>query len=282
MHRPLLRVGYSPPMTNSPPPPPFSLFPGQRPLLVSVPHAGRYVPPGISQNLAHGPDLLPDTDHFVDRLYAFVRELGGSLLVAHWSRWVVDLNRPPDNSPLYAGQATTGLVPHQRFDGTPIWRPGTEPGAAEVEERVTLGWAPYHEALEAELQRLRNQFGHVVLWDGHSIRSRVPRLFDGLLPDLNLGTNSGASCAPGLRSLVRERLAALPRWTSVVDGRFRGGHITRHYGRPDQKVHALQLELAQSTYLDEQVRPAVWDPERAAPLVDDLRAVLEGVAKWRP
>jgi N-formylglutamate amidohydrolase len=264
------------------PPPPFSLLPGRRPLLVSVPHAGRYVPPNIARDLEHGPEVLPDTDHFVDHLYAFAQEIGVSLLVAHWSRWVVDLNRPRDNAPLYAGQATTGLVPRTRFDGTPIWRAGTAPDERQVDERVELGWVPYHQALEQELRRLRSRFGFVVLWDGHSIRSRVPRLFDGVLPDLNLGTNSGASCAPGLRALVADRLAGLSQWTSVVDGRFRGGHITRHYGRPDEHVHALQLELAQSTYLDEAVQPAVWDPERAAPLIRDLRSLIDGVAEWTP
>ena len=268
-------------MTQSPLPS-FSLFPGRRPLLVSVPHAGRYVPPDIARTWAQGPERLPDTDHFVDRLYGFVREMGASLLVAHWSRWVVDLNRPPDNAPLYAGQATTGLVPHSRFDGAPIWRAGAEPKAAEIEHRLDQGWLPYHRALEGELKRLRDAFGHVVLWDGHSIRSRVPRLFDGVLPDLNLGTHSGASCAPALRQQVTKRLAALPGWTSVVDGRFRGGHITRHYGHPELCVHALQLELAQTTYLDETTPEPVWEPERAAPLMRDLRDLLEGVAEWRP
>ena len=195
---------------------------------------------------------------------------------------MVDLNRSREDTPLYAGRAGTGLVPRTRFDGTPIWHVGAEPDATEVERRIDIGWWPYHRALSAELQRLREAFGHVVLWDGHSILSRVPRLFEGTLPDLSLGTNSGASCAPALRQWVGDHLAAWPGRTSVVDGRFRGGHITRHYGRPDQQVHALQLELAQSTYLDESVHPAHWDPERAAPLMRQLRSLLEAVAEWTP
>ena len=273
--------GYSARMMN-PPPPICSLSRGHRPLLVSVPHAGRYLPGDIASRLVAAPDELPDTDHFVDQIYAFVRDMGASLLVAHWSRWVVDLNRPADDTPLYAGQATTGLVPQARFDGAPIWQSGGEPDAAEVRRRKTLGWAPYHEALEAELQRLKAIHGHVVLWDGHSILSRVPRLFDGTLPDLNLGTNNGASCAPALRQLVAERLAGLSPWSSVVDGRFRGGHITRHYGRPDDAVHALQLELAQSTYMDEAAETPVWDPVRARPLMEALAPILDEVAAWRP
>jgi len=265
-----------------PDPPTFSLHRGERPLLVSVPHAGRFVPADLAARLADAPAELPDTDHFVDRLYGFVRALGASLLVAHWSRWVVDLNRPPDNRPLYPGQAGTGLVPRNRFDGAPIWAQGAEPDGSEVRRRTSLAWAPYHAALADELERLRSRFGHVVLWDAHSIRSRVPRLFDGRLPDLNLGTNSGRSCAPPLRQAVSEHLESLSAWSSVVAGRFKGGHITRHYGRPEQHVHALQLELAQCTYMDESASPVRWSAQRAAALTSDLTSLIEGVAAWRP
>jgi len=251
-------------------------------LLVSVPHAGRFVPATLAVGMAELPTHLPDTDHFVDRLYAFAKELGVSLLVAHWSRWVVDLNRPPDNTPLYPGQAGTGLVPHNRFDGTPIWSKGHVPDADEVARRTTRAWQPYHQALQAELERIRSHFGHVVLWDAHSIRSEVPRLFEGRLPDLNLGTNSGRSCAPLLRQKVARRIASFPTWTHVIDGRFRGGHITRHYGQPSQHIHALQLELAQATYMDEQAHPPIWEPDRAAALQQDLAALIDEVAAWRP
>lgn len=264
------------------PTPVFSLHHGHRPVLVSVPHAGRFVPPNIATRMAEIPAHLPDTDHFVDRLYGFARDLGASVLVAHWSRWVIDLNRPSDDQPLYPGRAGTGLVPQTRFDGAPIWAPGSEPDAGEVARRTTRAWTPYHDALSGELERLRDHFGHVVLWDAHSIRSRVPRLFDGRLPDLNLGTHAGRACAPALRERVAGRMAALPGWTSVVDGRFKGGHITRHYGRPEANVHALQLELAQSTYMDEDAQPVRWEPERAADLQQDLADILDEVAAWRP
>jgi N-formylglutamate deformylase len=274
-------IGYDSVMSVDPEPL-FSLTRGHRPLLVSVPHAGRYLPPEVRANLAGDSVDLADTDHFVDRLYAFAEDIGVSIIVAHWSRWYIDLNRPPDNRPLYPGQAGTGLVPTDRFDGTPLWKTGAVPDATELDHRRERGWAPYHRALQAELDRLKSLFGHAVLWDAHSIRSRVPLLFDGTLPDLNLGTNSGASCAPDLRARVARRLDALPQWTSVVDGRFRGGHITRHYGRPDHHVHALQLELAQSTYMDEDARVPVYDADRASALRADLTALLDEVAAWRP
>jgi len=255
---------------------------GDSPLLVSVPHAGTDVPDRIRSMLAPGAGkgTPGDTDHFVDRLYDFVPDLGASLLVARMSRWVVDLNRPADDRPLYPGQAGTGLVPRTRFDGSPIW--SMAPDSVAVQARVARYWRPYHDALRAELDRKVALHGFAILWDAHSIRSQVPRLFDGTLPDLNLGTHSGASCAPGLRALVGARLSALERWSHVVDGRFRGGHITRHYGRPADAVHALQLELAQSTYMDEAAGLPTWSPSRAAPLALALRDLLEEVGQWQP
>ena len=261
--------------------PSFRLTRGDSPLLVSVPHAGTELPPAIRGQLtAEARSGVPvDTDHFVDQLYDFVPQLGSSLLVARMSRWVVDLNRPSDNLPLYPGQAGTGLVPTTRFDGVPIWM--KEPDAAAIEARVDRYWRPYHQALVDELARKKAMHGFAILFDAHSILSRVPRLFDGVLPDLNLGTNSGASCDPELRDRAARSLAELGAWSSVVDGRFKGGHITRHHGQPATGVHALQLELAQSTYMDERVTPA-WNAQRAAPLVAGLKTLLEEVLRWRP
>ena len=264
------------------PPPVYRLVQGDRPLVVSVPHAGRYMPSALRRGLVDPASPLPDTDHFVDHLYAFAEALGASVLVAGWSRWVIDLNRPADDTPLYPGQAGTGLVPRTHFDGRPIWAPEAEPDAAEVARRRDLAWRPYHAALRAELDRVRSRWGHVVLWDAHSIRSRVPRLFEGQLPDLSLGTYGGRSCAPGLRQRVADRLAEAPGWSHVVDGRFQGGYITRHYGAPADGVHALQLELAQCTYLDEARLPARWDAGRAAPLQAWLASLLDTVAAWHP
>jgi len=262
-------------------PPPFQLTRGDSPLLVSVPHAGTRIPEairtGLTEAARHGVPV--DTDHFVDRLYAFVPQLGGSLLVAQMSRWVVDLNRPSDNRPLYPGQAGTGLVPTTRFDGSPIWQ--REPDAADIQGRVRAWWQPYHRALADELARKQARHGFAILFDAHSILSRVPRLFDGRLPDLNLGTNGGASCDPALRLRVSDHLGRLGDWSHVVDGRFKGGHITRHYGRPAHGVHALQLELAQAAYMDES-RPPAWDGDRAAPLIGVLEELLQEVVRWRP
>jgi N-formylglutamate deformylase len=197
------------------------------------------------------------------------------------SRYVIDLNRPPENSAMYAGANNTELVPTRFFSGDPLHRDGQAPGDAQVRARLDQYWRPYHDALAAELQRLRRQHGHVVLWDGHSIKSVIPWLFEGRLPDLNLGTASGASCAPALRDSLMGVLAAQERYTHVSDGRFRGGYITRHYGRPRNGVHAVQLEMCWSTYMDEQPPYAV-DQTRAAQLVPVLRALLQAALAWRP
>jgi N-formylglutamate deformylase len=262
-------------MTASPPP--FLLRRGSSPLVVSVPHAGVFVPPELAADLSDAARAVPDTDWHVDALVAFVLELDATLLVATHSRFVVDLNRPPDDAPLYPGQAGTGLVPETLFDGTPAWTRPQDPAP-----RVDAVWRPYHAALEHALEVARVRHGHAVLWDAHSIRGRVPRLFEGTLPDLNLGTNSGASCAPGLRAAAAGALEASP-FSHVVDGRFRGGFITRHYGRPDAGVHAVQLEMAQHCYLDESAPPPPpLDRVRTAALDRTLRAFAEALLAWRP
>ncbi len=255
---------------------PLTLHLGDAPLLVSVPHCGAWLPPALASQLAPHAQDLPDTDWHVDKLYDFVPAMGASLLVAHASRYVVDLNRPADDAPLYPGQAGTGLLPTTLFDGRPLWTAAPD-GAPPPDraDRIARWWAPYHQALRDTLDRIRARHGVALLWDGHSIRGTVPRLFSGRLPDLNLGTVGGRSCAPALRERAAALLADGP-WSTVVDGRFQGGHITRHYGRPDDGIHALQLEMAWSVYLDE-ADPQRWDPARAAPVKDHLKRVLEGV-----
>jgi N-formylglutamate deformylase len=258
---------------------PFTLHRGTAPLVVSVPHAGTFLPDAVAADLAPAARDLPDTDFHVDKLVAFAGDLGATVLVANHARMHVDLNRPADDAPMYPGQAGTGLVPETLFDGTPAWtRPLTGEDKAR---RVEAVWRPYHEALRESLDAAKARHGHAVLWDAHSIRGRVPRLFEGRLPDLNLGTNSGASCSPGLREAAAAVLAAAP-FTHVVDGRFKGGHITRHYGQPDEGVHAVQLEMAWHAYLDERRVPPAWDPARAASLIRVLRAFAEALLGWRP
>ncbi len=256
----------------------FELIRGKTPLLVSVPHAGTRLPRGFARRLTPPAVGLPDTDWFVDRLYAGATRLGAGLLVAAYSRYVVDLNRPPDDSPLYP-QATPGLVPLRTFSGEPVYR-GPCPDATEIAARVESHWRPFHVALEKELARLREEHGFAVLFDAHSIRSRVPGLFEGRLPDLNLGTNGGLSADASLIRRVRRVFEGQDRLSHVVDGRFRGGYITRHYGRPGQSQHALQLEMAQAAYMLED--PPGYNREMAKPVQRMLDGLLARIADWKP
>ncbi|RMF64365.1 MAG: N-formylglutamate deformylase [Bacteroidetes bacterium] len=258
----------------------FTLTPGDRPLLVSLPHAGLYVPPEIRRRFTEPAQALPDTDWHVDRLYDRVLDLGVSVLAATHSRNVIDLNRPPDDTPLYAG-ATTGLCPLTLFDGTPLYRPGLQPDAAERQERLHRYWEPYHQALAGELARLRDLHGFALLLDAHSIRPVIPRLFEGVLPDLNLGTNDGRSAAPSLIRRAEDALRQTNGYTYVRDGRFKGGYITRHYGTPDTGIHALQLELAQTTYMDDGP-PFAYHPERADRLRGVLHRLVATLLTWTP
>ena len=251
----------------------FTLHRGSAPLLVSLPHDGIALPEELANRLTPEARGVPDTDWFVSRLYDFAKRLGASLLVPVNSRYVIDLNRPPDDQSLYPGRNTTGLCPVQRFTGEPVYLPGQEPSANEVAARVESYWRPYHEALAGELARLRAAHGRALLWDGHSIRSTVPFLFEGRLPDFNLGTVAGASCAPARQARIEAVLSAQGDYTWVANGRFKGGYITRHYGRPAEGVDAVQLELAQSTYMDEAT--GRYQPERSAKVQATLAELLE-------
>lgn len=250
----------------------FRLHRGSIPLLLSLPHDGSEIPAELAARMQPESRSAPDTDWFVSRLYAFARDLGASLLVPRYSRYVVDLNRPPDDTSLYPGQNTTGLCPAVRFDGQPVYLPGQEPSPEEVAQRVRTYWQPYHQALQDELARLRETHGRAVLWEGHSIRAVVPFLFEGRLPDLNLGTAAGASCWTDTQARLEAVLTAQDRYSHVVNGRFKGGYITRHYGRPAEGVEAIQLELAQTTYMDDAERE--WHPQRAAQLQPLLESLL--------
>jgi N-formylglutamate deformylase len=254
-------------------PPPFALHVGTRPLLVSVPHAGTHVPDDLRARLTDTARTLPDTDWHVDRLYAFARDIGASMLVATHSRYVIDLNRPPDGHSLYPGRDTTGLCPVDTFDREPLYR-NAPPSPAEIAARIEAVHRPYHDALAAELARLRERHGSVVLWDAHSIRSVVPRFFDGVLPDFNLGTVDGASAAPELVARVAASAAHAGGFTSVVDGRFKGGHITRRYGVPSRGIHAIQLEMAQRVYMDE-APPYAWRRDLAGHVTPHIHAMLD-------
>ncbi len=245
-----------------------TLHRGTAPLLISLPHDGSEIPQDIAARMTHAARIAPDTDWHVSQLYAFARELGASMLVPRYSRYVVDLNRPPDDTSLYPGQNTTGLCPAVQFSGAPVYRAGQVPSPDEIVERVQRYWRPYHAALRAELHRLRAEHGHVVLWEAHSIKgSELPFLFDGRLPDFNLGTSSGSSCAPALQSRLEAVLAAQSDYDWVANGRFKGGYITRHYGDPAAGVDAVQLESSQRIYMDEATFAYDADKSRGAQVV---------------
>jgi len=254
---------------------------GDIPLVVSIPHAGvdlaEFEPAFVDPWLAR-----KDADWRLDELYDFVDSLGATVVRTKLSRSIIDVNRDPSGASLYPGQATTELVPTTMFDGQPLYRPSRAPDAAEIAERRHLYFDPYHATLASEIARLRERHKRVALFDAHSIRSVIPRLFDGELPVFNLGTSSGASCGPELRETIGAVLAA-SKQTSIVDGRFKGGWITRAYGRPSEGVEALQLELACRAYMQEPERPTLgnWptpiDEKRAAPTRATIKRVLEAV-----
>jgi N-formylglutamate deformylase len=226
-----------------------------------------------------------DSDWHLERLYRPLAEkLGASLIVPRYSRYVVDLNRPPDDQPLYPGAAGgTGLVPTRFFTDDPLYRDGAEPDAASLAARREAYWRPYHEALAAELARLREQHGHALLFDGHSIRSELPWLFEGELPALNLGTADGAACAPAITERLAALLAGQTQFSHVVNGRFKGGYITRHYGQPAHDVHAVQLEMCQRCYMDEALDPRqAYDDAAAAEVAPLVERMLTTMLAWRP
>ena len=256
---------------------------GDAPLVVSIPHAGTEISPDLEARLVSPWLARKDADWWLGRLYDFADDLGATVVRTGVSRTVIDVKRDPSGVSLYPGQATTGLCPTETFDNEPLYQPGQEPTEAEIAARRARFFDPYHAALSSELDRLVARHGQVVLYDAHSIRSRAPRLFDGELPQFNIGTHGGAACAPALATAV-EAACDATGLSRVTDGRFKGGWITRHYGRPGQGVHAVQMELACRGYIDEppaltaETWPTPYAPARAAPLQAALTDVLK--ARW--
>lgn len=252
----------------------YSLQQGSVPLLVSMPHIGTDIPADLRAAFVPRALQVEDTDWHLARLYSFLAELGASVLMPKLSRYVIDLNRPPDDTPMYPGAANTELCPTRFFTGEPLYRAGQEPDADERARRRAAYWQPYHAALAAELARIKAQHGFALLWDAHSIRSEIPWLFEGRLPDLSIGTASGASADTAITAAARGACDAFPAISTAVNGRFKGGYITRHYGRPDAAIHAIQLEMCQSLYMQE-APPFAYDPSRAAaiqPLLEKMVA----------
>jgi N-formylglutamate deformylase len=252
---------------------------GSIPLLVSMPHAGTDIPDDIAARLTPAALARADTDWHLPQLYAMAEEMGASTVAARWSRYTIDLNRPPENTNLYPGLDTTGLCPVDTFAREPLYLAGGAPDEAEIQARLARYWQPYHDTLRAELERLLALHGRVVLWDAHSIASHVPRFFDGRLPDLNFGTAEGKACAAGLQDAVLGAARAQERYSVALNGRFKGGHITRFYGRPDSGVHAIQLEMSQCVYMNE-AAPYNYLPERAAEVQPLLTDLLATAAAW--
>jgi N-formylglutamate amidohydrolase len=259
----------------------WTLHRGDSPLVIDVPHAGTHVPDAIAMRLTDEARAVPDTDWHVEKLYAFAADTGATLMAATHSRYVIDLNRDPQGVALYAGADNTELCPTRTFANRPVYREGETPGKAEIAARSLAFFHPYQERLAAEIARVRARHGYAVLLDGHSIPARVPRFFEGRLPDLNLGTAEGASCDPSLQALASQVLAGASGFSAVVNGRFKGGWITRRHGRPAERVHALQLELAEACYMDE-APPWKWDVAKAAPLQAVLERLVVALGEWRP
>ena len=251
------------------------------PLLVSLPHTGTTIPQPYDRGLVSPWLARKDADWWIDDLYDFAVDLGASVVRTEISRTVIDVNRDPSGASLYPGHATTGLCPLTTFDGEPLYRPGAEPDEDAIGERRARHFDPYHAALASEVERLRERHGTVVVYDCHSIRSVIPRLFEGILPHMNIGTADGRSTAPDLAATIAG-IAASSGFGHVVDGRFKGGFITRNLGKPDAGVHAVQMELACRSYMDETpgavgqgAWPPPYDPERAAPMRAVLRDILD-------
>jgi N-formylglutamate deformylase len=255
----------------------FRYWPGAIPLLISLPHDGCEIPPEMAAGMCPAARLSPDTDWRVAELYDFARELRAHILRPRWSRYVVDLNRPPDGAALYPGRAETGLCPTLMFSGEPIYAEGEEPTSLAIAARVERYWRPYHRQLKSVLENLQLAHGQVLLWEGHSIRSECPMFFAGRLPDYNLGSADGRSCS----AAVQRALSSVLQDAGVahaINGRFKGGFITRSFGQPHLGIQAVQMEMTQSSYLDER-NPEVFRPALAAGAQALLRELLQaGVA----
>jgi N-formylglutamate deformylase len=249
----------------------FTLQRGSVPMLVSMPHMGTDIPLDLQGDYVSRALDVEDTDWHLARLYDFLPALGISVLQPRYSRYVIDLNRPPDDTPMYPGASNTELCPTHFFNGDALYKPGLEPSSQEINRRRSTYWQPYHDALALELARIKAVHGFALLWDAHSIRSHIPWLFEGKLPDLNMGTASGAAAATAVSDAAAAEVGG---FTHVINGRFKGGYITRHYGQPAQHVHAIQLEKCQSLYMQE-VPPFAYDEALALKLQPTLKRMVQ-------
>lgn len=257
----------------------FRFHSGKTPLLVSIPHCGVHVPADIDSRLIPEARILADTDWHVERLYDFAAAMGAGVIAATHSRYVIDLNRPPDGAALYPGADNTELCPTTSFAREPLYGPGDAPENDEIDRRIETFWRPYHDRLAAEIDRLRSTHGVALLFDAHSIRGEVPRFFAGRLADFNLGTAGGGSADGTLAERLLAVCGKADAYSSVLNGRFTGGYITRRYGKPANAVHAIQLELSQSTYMDEEP-PFDYRPDLADAVRPVLKNLLAEMLDW--
>jgi N-formylglutamate deformylase len=256
----------------------FSLHRGSAPLLVSIPHMGTEIPNALRGDYVERALAVEDADWHLDRLYDFAQGLGASVLQPKVSRYVIDLNRPPDDTPMYPGASNTELCPSRFFTGDPLYREGFQVSSVEKLRRRETWWTPYHQALQQELARLKAEHGYALLWDAHSIRAEIPWLFEGRLPDLNIGTAGGSSADASIADAVVQAAARHPEVTHVLNGRFKGGYITRQYGKPAEKVHAVQLEMCQYLYMRE-APPWNYEAGRATRIQPVVREMVEAAMK---
>ena len=259
----------------------FETTQGTSPVILAFPHTGTDVPMEIWERLNDNGRLLADTDWHIHTLYSGLLA-GATVVRATFHRYCIDANRDPAGTSLYPGQNTTGLIPATDFDGVSIWKAGQEPTEADIAARLERFHAPYHAALLAEIERVKSIHGVAILYDCHSIRSNIPFLFEGTLPDFNIGTDSGKTCDPAIERAVVDVTAAAANYTSILNGRFKGGWTTRHYGRPETGVHAIQMELAQSTHLTTEAPPFAYDDAKAERLRAPLRTILERIEALAP
>ncbi|KQV65109.1 N-formylglutamate deformylase [Rhizobium sp. Root1220] len=260
---------------------PHEIRQGTSPVILGLPHTGTEVPPEIWNRLNDNGRLLADTDWHIHQLYDGLLD-GVTTVRATFHRYVIDANRDPEGVSLYPGQNTTGLVPDTDFDGKPIWKNGKAPTPEDLAERLRDFHAPYHAALAAEIERVRAVHGVAILYDCHSIRSHIPFLFDGKLPDFNIGTNLGRTCDSTIEQAVATVTSSAEGYDSILNGRFKGGWTTRHYGRPESGVHAIQMELAQSTHLTTEAPPFTYDRAKADRLRVHLKDILARLAEIAP
>ncbi len=258
----------------------FELTRGDSPLIISFPHSGEDISP-YADRMTAAAHKVPDCDWHLPRLYSFLLDMNVTRLKANYARYVVDLNRDPSGKSLYPGQNVTELCPTTTFEEEAVYLDRQAPDDIEVQERVKTYWKPYHNSLKAEIARVKAIHGYALLWDAHSIRSHVPRFFEGRLPDLNFGTNNDQTCDPALSEAIMNIVSEQQEYPSVLNGRFKGGFITRNYGDRSNNVHAVQLELSQITYMNEAF-PYNYKVDKAEHIAGLIQEIIENVKVWRP